>query len=230
MFIGRTFHFRSKQHYSESLEIIDTAGIPIASFSHMQPPVGDPHAYLTLAGWSPDSRFLYYYYSWGYDGFITLWDGFDLQSINSEGGYITPLINGLMAFSFSPSSTYLAFARDADRPRQLTIRNLDNSSEHSTAIQLPENETTQVGWMYWAPTEDGLIYHTSIQMSYSIYYLPLDSMKPVHLLDCAMEINWCEFNQWIDNETIRVNKVDSEIEIDVKSGLVINTSTHTPSP
>jgi hypothetical protein len=50
------------------------------------------------------------------------------------------------------------------------------------------------------------------------------------LLDCAMEINWCEFDQWLDNETIRVNKVGSVLEMDVKSGLMVNTSTPTPSP
>ncbi|HXQ35069.1 MAG TPA: hypothetical protein VN843_13730, partial [Anaerolineales bacterium] len=60
MFIGRTFHFRSNQQYSESLEIINTAGTPIASFFHMQPPVPDPHAYLMMASWSPDSQYLYY--------------------------------------------------------------------------------------------------------------------------------------------------------------------------
>lgn len=230
MFIGRTFHFRSNQQYSETLEIINTAGTPIASFSHIQPPVPDPHAYLTMAGWSPDSDYLYYYYAWGYDGFITLWDGFNLQSINSTEGYITPLVNGLMAFSFSPNGTYLAFTRDAYQPRQLTIRDLDDSTERSLVIQLPTNETTQVGWMHWAPTDDGLIYHTSTEMNYSIYYLPLESMKSVHLLDCAMEINWCEFDQWLDNETIRVNKVDSTLEINVRSGLVANTATLTPSP
>jgi hypothetical protein len=228
--IGRTFHLRSNQQYSETLEIINTAGTPIASFSHMQPPVPDPHSYLVMSGWSPDSRFLYYYYVWGYDGFITLWDGFDLQSINSTEGYISPLVNGLMAFSFSPNDTYLAYARDDDQPRQLTIRNLDTLAERSIVIQLPENETTQVGWMHWAPTEDGLIYHTSTEMNYSLYYLPLQSMKSVHLLDCAMEINWCEFDQWLDNETIRVNKVDSILEINVRSGLVTNTATLTPSP
>jgi WD40 repeat protein len=230
MFIGRTFHSRSTMQYSESLEIIDTAGTPIASFSHMRPPPGDPHRYLTMAGWSPDSRSLYYYYEWGFDGFITLWDGFNLQSINSAGGYITPLVNGLMAFSFSPNGTYLAYSRDDDHPRQLTIRNLDNLAERSTVIQLPENKTTQVGWMNWAPTEDGLIYHTSTEMNYSIYYLPLESMQSVHLLDCAMEINWCEFDRWLDNETIRVNKVDGILEIDLKSGLVVNKATSTPSP
>jgi len=230
MFIGRTFHFRNNQQYSESLEIINIAGTPIASFSHMQPSVPDPHAYLMMVSWSPDSQYLYYYYAWGFDGFITLWDGFNLQSINSTEGYISPLVNGLMAFSFSPSDAYLAFSRDADWPRQLTIRNLDNLVEHSVVIQLPENETTQVGWIHWAPTEDGLIYHTSTLMDYSIYYLPIESMKSVHLLDCAMEINWCEFDQWLDNETIRVNKVDSVLEIDVKSGLVVNISTPTPSP
>jgi hypothetical protein len=230
MFIGRTFHFRSNQQYSESLEIINTAGTPIASFAHMQPPVPDPHAYLTMASWSPDSQYLYYYYAWGFDGFITLWDGFNLQSINSAEGYITPLVNGLMAFSFSPTGTYLAYSRDNDQPRQLTLLNLDNLAERTIAIQLPEDETTQVGWIYWAPTEDGLIYHTSIGMNYSIYYLPLESMKSVHLLDCAMEINWCEFDQWLDNETIRVNKVGSVLEMDVKSGLMVNTYTPTPSP
>ena len=228
--IGRTFHFRSNQQYSETLEIINTAGTPITSFSHMQPPVPDPHAYLMMSGWSPDSRFLYYFYSWGSDGFITLWDGFDLQSINSTEGYIIPLVNGLMAFSFSPNGTYLAYARDDDQPRQLTIRNLETLAERSIVMQLPENETTQVGWMHWALTEDGLIYHTSTEMNYSLYYLPLESMKSVHLLDCSMEINWCEFNQWLDHETIRVNKVDSTLEINVRSGLVSNKATLRPSP
>lgn len=230
MFIGRTFHSDSNKPYSETLEIIDTAGTPIASFSHKQPSVPDPHAYLTIAGWSPDSSYLYYYYSWGVDGFITLWDGFNFQSINSAEGYITPMVNGLMAFSLSPNGIYLAFARDDDQPRRLAILDLENQTEQSLVIQLPTNDTTQVGWIYWAPAEDGLIYHTSVGVNYSMYYLPLKSMKPVHLIDCAMEINWCEFNQWLDNETIRVNKVDSILEINVKSGLVANTATLTPPP
>lgn len=228
-FIGRTFHSYSNNQFSQSLEIIDAAGTPIASFSHRQP-LRPVHEYLSMVGWSPDSRYLYYYYSWGPDGVISFFDGFNLQSIDSISGNITPLVNGYMAFSFSPSGTYLAFARNGDQPHQLTIRNLDNKAEQILEIQLPIDEFTQVGWIFWAPAEDGLIYFTSVKFNYSMHYLPLNTMKPMHLIDCEMEIDWCEFDQWLDNEIVRVNKVDKVLEINVKSGLVVNTSAPTPSP
>jgi Tol biopolymer transport system component len=235
-FTARAYHeYRLGQDESrwsifESLELSTADGIVVTSLSYLRPYPGDPHDEIAFAGWSPDSSQLYYYRAWGFDGFITLWDGFDLQSIAAPAGYIHQVVEGLASFRFSPTWRYLVYSRDQDHPRILTVWDLQDDTERRLEISLPSEPYTQVGDFSWAPDESGLVYHSSIDEDFSIYYLPLDTMRPVLLLDCAVDIEWCSFEGWVDASTVQVSDIRQVLEFDVRTGAIVSASTVTPSP
>ncbi|MBN1149549.1 MAG: hypothetical protein JXA78_19970, partial [Anaerolineales bacterium] len=115
-----------------TIEVLDNSGSLLWTIPYQRVmPTGDPHPYLRMHEWSSDSLTLYFYYAFHYDGVYTLWDGFDLQSIQVTTGRIQHIVPGagLMAFAFSPNEQYVAYTRNQDQPRCLIVRNLANGGE-----------------------------------------------------------------------------------------------------
>ena len=114
-----------------------------------------PNTYLKIYGWSLNSEKVYFYYSFSYDGWYTLFDGSDLQLIDVHTGEIEKVIaDCCFAFDFSPDMTHVAYTLN----NEVGILDLINGSKEKTNI-LPGNYE-QTGWIHYSPSEDMVIFHT----------------------------------------------------------------------
>jgi len=235
-YIARAYHdYRDCLDYMclhETLEVLTPAGVLLASTSHMRRIPGDPHPYLVMGPWQPDDAAIYFYDVWGFDGFITLWNGFDLQGMSVPEGYVSHLVDGLMSFAFSPDFGYLAYSREGDTPRRLVIRTLEDGSEQTIPLLLSGDGYTQVGRFSWAPGSDGFIFLTRVDTAFDFNYVPLKGMRYNRLLSCSVDgADACSLEgTWLDSRTFRVQTVAGISDFDVRTGELVALATRTPKP
>jgi Tol biopolymer transport system component len=183
-----------------------------------------------MSGWSHDSSTLYFYYAFSFDGALTLWSGFDLQGLDVASGDTWPLVPSerLIAFAFSPDSFLLAFAREDDQPRRLTLRNLPGGLERTIDIGLPTDVYTQVGWLSWSPGGTGLLYWTEADERMNVYYVNERTMRTQHLLGYLGD--QYSFQGWVDEAHVQFQLMaaSSPIELDVQTGSIVGHGSTTP--
>ena len=195
-------------------------------------PTGDPRPELRIYKWSKDSSRLYFYYAFGFDGYPTLWDGYDLQVLSMATGKVWRVLpgEGLMAFAFSPTESHIAYARNADEPRLIIIRDLRNGKESAATVNTPVGSRTQVGWIEWSPDERQLIYHIETGEHFFVIYLDVETAIQRKVFDF-----WSEeygFDRWINEEQIRfVSYLDKQlIDINVLTAEQVIAGTPTATP
>lgn len=194
-------------------------------------PTGDPRPSLSIYKWANDSSGLFFYYAFSYDGYHTLWDGFNLQKVNVKTGAIEKVFPGkeLSAFAFSPDESSIAYAQYQDIPPKLVIRNLSTKGEKHINIDLTSENLIQVGWISWSPSGDKVIYHVENNEQVWAYYLDVETMEQKELLQFWLEEYW--FDGWTADEKPRYLDIDQNVVIiDVETNEITVIGTATPKP
>ncbi len=189
-------------------------------------PTGDPHPNLSLSQWAADSTVLYFYYSWAYDGWWTIFDGSDLQSIDIKTGKVTTVISGgCIAFAFSPDRSQLAYTRS----KRITVRDLTTGSERIAEIE--SEAIQQAGQIRWSPSGKALVFHVLADDlgNALMIYLDAETMKQRKLLNYFTEDY--PFDGWTETENPRYRKPDHTIiVVDIRTGVESMIGTATPRP
>lgn len=219
-----------------TIEILEANGSMLWAIPYQgEQPGGDPRPFLSIYRWAPDSSALYFYYSFSYDGFYTLWDGHDLQRIDIRTGEIEGLIDWepLVSFSLSPDGTRLAYLRAGDQRPRILIRELTSGEEREAAFSLEALPGAQAGWIEWSPDGNELVFsiiHPDEQMQLMHLRLPTMSMKPL------LEYWYLSytFDEWTEENGLRYIygpvTVREVVQIDTQTGGVITVGTVTPKP
>jgi WD40 repeat protein len=211
----------------ETLEIWNAEGSVMWVVPYQgEMPTYDPRPSLSLYKWSPDSSALYFYYTFGYDGFWSIFDGNDLQSIEVKTGIVKDTVPGsCIAFGFSPDMSKLAYTRGA----QITIRDMTTGAEKTAEIRTKGFE--QAGQIVWSPTGNRLVFQVLMDEggNTQLIYLDANSMKQKVILEDFIEDYL--FQGWIQDENLQYRKVDSTIVIvDIQTGVESIIGTATPRP
>lgn len=210
-----------------AIEVQDVTGAVIWSIPYQgDVPTYDPSPSLRIYGWTPDSSVLYFYYGWGYDGWYTLFDGNDLQSLDVKTGVIKDLVSGgCIAFAFSPDMSEIAYTRGG----RVGIRNLATDSERSVAFQ--STSYTQAGRIFWSPSGSKIMFHILLndEADAQAIYLDAKTMKQKVMLEYFIEDY--TFDDWTQDEKPRYMKDRQSIVIvDDKTTIVSVVGTITPIP
>ncbi|MBN8656881.1 MAG: hypothetical protein J0M11_14180 [Anaerolineae bacterium] len=185
-----------------------------------------PTSNLKIYGWSLNSDKVYFYYSFSYDGWYTLFDGSDLQSINVQTGKVEKIIaDCCFAFDFSSNMTHVAYTLNYE----VGILDLINGTNKKTNI-LPGNYE-QTGWIHYSPSGDMIIFHTLDEtgMVKSIL-LNVHDMSQKIILEFVIESIFSA--GWSETENPRYWQVDnnSVFEVDKQTLEQVLIGTATPYP
>jgi WD40 repeat protein len=193
----------------------------------------DPSPFGKIDRWSQNSRFLYFYESFGYDGAPTLWDGYNPSLIDVRNGRVARFVRSddLIAYAVSPNDKLLAYIRAEDEPRVLVVRDLVTGNERRATIEIETEEYSQAGWISWSPDSSVLVFHT-LGDAYVAEAIHVD-LETMHLT--AFAHFWPEgyhLEGWLDAETIRYYSAYDEagIVIDVSVGALEAIVEITPFP
>ncbi|NUM44363.1 MAG: hypothetical protein HUU38_06610 [Anaerolineales bacterium] len=217
----------------ETIEIQDTNGQVVWTLPYQgEIPTGDPRRYLRIYEWSQDSRHLYFYYAFGFDGVHTLWDGYNLQVMDVETGAIQQVIVGeeLSAFQFSPNERYLAYTQADDSPRMLFIRDVQTGTERSVIAHVDSGNYVQAGWITWSDDSGEIVYHTWEDEWIQVYHVDIATMQTKMVFEYWVESYW--FHGWsADGKSLEFISYEEEIiAINIDSGEQITIGTAIPTP
>jgi len=167
-------------------------------------PIGDP---LAIAGWSSDSSKLYFFYSFSYDGWYTLFNGSYLQSLDVNTGEIKDVVSGCcIAFAFTPDMKKVAYTAN----RKVGILDLVTGTDKSVPILSRGFE--QAGWIFISPSEKKVIFHTLMEYDGTAIYLDILTMKQKIYLDKYF-IEDYTFDGWTPEEYLRYQKSGRNIVV-----------------
>lgn len=210
------------------IEIRDKSGKVLWEISYQYTWDGNsaPTSDLKIYGWSLNSDKVYFYYSFSYDGWYTLFDGSDLQSIDVQTGKIEKLIaDCCFAFDFSFDMSHIAYTINYE----VGILELVNGTNIKTNI-LPGNYE-QTGWIHYSPSGDMIIFHTLDEkgMVKSIL-LNVHDMSQRIILEFVIESIFSA--GWSETENPRYWQVDnnSVFEVDKQTLEQVLIGTATPYP
>ncbi len=217
-----------------TIEVFDREGRLIWSVEYQgELPTGDPRRALTIYRWSDDSERLYFYYSFRFDGYPTLWDGFDLQVLSMASGKLWRVLpgQGMMAFAVSPNERKIAYARQDDEPARVMVKDLQTGEETTIPIERIAVDNIQVGWFVWSPDSRHLLYSTENQEEIEVTVVDTRSWVQRKILDYFTEDTW--FDRWVSDDVVRYLtdlNTGEMTDIDVGTGEVIVVGTATPKP
>jgi len=217
-----------------TIEVVNSEGVLIWSVEYQgELPTGDPRRSLTIYRWSDDSERLYFYYSFRYDGYPTLWDGFDLQVLSIASGKIWRVLpgQGMMAFAFSPNERKIAFARQDDEPKQVVVKDLQSGEETAIPVERIASGYVQVGWFTWSPDSRHLLYYTENQEEIEVIAVDTRSWVQRKILHYFTEDIW--FDSWVSDDVVRYLtdlNTGEMTDVDVSTGARIVAGTATPKP
>jgi hypothetical protein len=210
------------------IEIRDKSGKVLWEISYQYTWDGNsaPTSDLKIYRWSLNSAKVYFYYSFSYDGWYTLFDGSDLQSIDVQSGKIEKVIaDCCFAFDFSFDMSRIAYTIN----NEVGILDLVNDTNIKTYI-LPGNYE-QTGWIHYSPSEDMVIFHTLDEkgMVKSIL-LNVHDMSQRIILEFVIESIFSA--GWSEAENPRYWQVDnnSVFEVDKQTLEQVLIGTATPYP
>lgn len=190
-----------------------------------------PQPSFSIYKWANDNSALYFFEGFSYDGYITLWDGFNLQKVDIKTGMIEKVVPGteLMAFAFSPDEYSIAYARNQATQLQLVIRNLATKSEKSVRIDIKSEKPIQVGWISWSPNGEKVLFHVETKGQVWAFYLDTTTMTQKELLNFVLEKYW--FDSWSqDNKPQYIDYYKNISVVDVETGKLSMVGTTTPTP
>lgn len=225
-------NFSAKIHTSISekptIEIWDKSGKVLwkIPYQYSWEPNSAPTSNMEIYGWSQNSEKVYFYYSFSYDGWYTLFNGSDLQVIDIYTGKIEKVIAGCcFAFAFSSDMNQIAYTLNYE----VGILDLVNGTDKSTAV-LPGNYE-QTGWIQYSPSESDVVFHTLDEagMVKSIL-LNVDDMSQKIILEFAIESIFPA--GWAENGNLRYWQLDdnSVFEINKQTLEQVMIGTATPYP
>lgn len=167
--------------------------------------IGDPGPSYELYQWAFDSSKFYYYLPFRYDGgILPLWSGRDLRSIDISNGEIKIIysMDYLGSFSISQSAPLIAYYLSGIEPEQIYIRDLETGDERTVPIEpVVDPHYDEVGWIYWSPNNDALVFHTLSEDLVQTHYLNLETMAPKVVFEFPIEVYW--FDSWTEEGNIR---------------------------
>jgi hypothetical protein len=214
-----------KDSWVEAIEIWNSNEVQLFNIPFQgEIPQGDPRDSLRVAGWSSDSTRLFFYYSWAYDGWYTLFDGSRLQYIDIETGDISEVVPGIVAFDFSSDNSKLAYLSCCE----LTITDLNSNLQYS--VKIPDDEYLQAGWVNISPSGEKVVYFLLVSEGEGTAVL-FDTLlkKQIFIVDTHF-IEDLTFKGWDENEN-PIIMFDGSINVydpDIKA--MISISTVTPYP
>jgi hypothetical protein len=204
LFIAKLYSVFDGTSYVEAVEIWDSDGELIENIPYQGDiNQGDPRDAMIIAGWSSDSTKLFFYYSWAYDGWITLFDGSNLQYYDVPTGEIREFVPGIVTFDFTPDKSKIAYLSCCE----IIISNLESGEKYSEEI--PEIEHNQAGWVHISPSGRKVVYHLLVE-EYSGTAILFDSqdLKQIILVENEF-IETIIFEGWDDNENPIIKYFDS---------------------
>jgi hypothetical protein len=216
-----------KQNEKPIIEIIDKTGTVLSKVEYQYEwnPNIAPNTYINIYGWSPDSSKLYFYYSFAYDGWYTLSNGSDLQSIDVYTGEVKDVLPGpCVAFAFSSDMNKIAYTTCS----KVGIIDLTDGSNKTADILSSAFE--QSGWIFISPSGNRVIYHTLMGDEGTAIFLDVNSMKQKIILDNYF-IEYLSFEGWTKEENPRYRELGKDIiviDLQTLSKTVIGTPTPWP--
>jgi hypothetical protein len=204
-FIAKLYSLYENSSYIEAVEIWDSNGEIVVNIPYQEDNnEGDPRDAMRIAGWSSDSKKLFFYYSWAYDGWITLFDGSNLQYYDVPTGEIKELVPGIVSFDFSPDRSHIAYLSCCE----VIVKNLVSGEEIIKGI--PDIEHSQAGWIYISPSGEKVVYHL-LGDEYNGTAILFDTQNSNQIILLENEfIETIMFEGWDDNENPKIKYVDSD--------------------
>ena len=195
LFIAKLYSFYENSSWVEAVELWNTDGDLLINIPYQgEITQGDPRDYMRIAGWSSDSTKLFFYYSWAYDGWYTLFDGSNLQYIDVTTGEINEFVPGIVAFDFSPDNSKIAYLSCCE----VVIRDLVTEEESIGDILMIEH--SQAGWVHISPSGEKVVYHLLVD-DYNGTAILFDTAELQQIL--LVENHWIEtifFEGWDEND------------------------------
>lgn len=209
------------------LEVRDKSGKPLwrIDYQYSWNPDAVPMDNMTIVGWSNDSSKVYFYYSFGYDGWYTLFNGSNLQSLDAYTGEVKDIIyGGCIAFEFTPEMDKIAYTANG----RVGVLDLMTGVDQSAKI-LP-HEYEQVGWVHISPSGEKVIFHTLFEYDGTAIFLDTTTMKQKIIMDKYF-IEIMLFDGWTIDENPRYEELGKDvfvIDLETLSRTVISTPTPKP--
>jgi len=225
--------FSAKKHISWNnsekpyIEIWDKSGRALWKIDYQYPwdSNNPPNQGLALYGWSTDSSKVYFYYSFAYDGWYTLFNGSDLQSLDAYTGEVKDVISGCcIAFAFTPEMDKIAYTASG----RVGVLDLITGADNSISI-LPHSRE-QVGWVYISPSGEKVMFHTLLEYDGTAIFLDTKTMKQKIIMDKYF-IESMQFDGWTIDENPRYLELGKDvfvIDLITLSRTVIGTPTPQP--
>lgn len=220
---------------TQVIEVQDNQGEVVWAIPYQgEMPRVDPHPTMRISGWAPDGSAVYFYYSFAYDGWYTIFDGSDLQALDVKDGTLKAIVAGAcIAFSFSPDMGGIAYTRGG----RVGIYDIATGDDRSVGI--PSESIDQAGRIHWSPSGDGLVFTVLVddRANAREIYVDAQSMKQKVLLEAFIEDY--DFDGWTQTESARYLRVNREsggtgsrevVVIDTKTTTLLVVGTPTPEP
>jgi len=154
LYTAKLYSAYNNSSWAEAVELWDSNGDQIINIPFQGEIFqGDPRDYMRIAGWSSDSKKLFFYYGWAYDGWYTLFDGSNLQYVDITNMEIHEFVPGIVAFDFSPDNSKVAYLSCCD----VVIEDLVTGEQKTRNI--PDIEYSQAGWVHISPSGGKVVYH-----------------------------------------------------------------------
>lgn len=230
MFVAKNYNRYVHQSGIDTIEIFDVQGkilwlIP----SQYAKATGDPSSSLRIYSWDSNSLELYFYYTFYPDGILTISPEFDLSSINVKTGRVMELLpdDATGSFAFSLDKQFIAYGTVT----HIVIQNLANESIRRAKIN---NDFGKVGWIYWSPSNQALMFHEQSGEKIRASYLNVNTLEQKTLFEFWAEEYWPygwsdeempEYLKYPENELVTIDISSNAYEISV-----VGTLTPTPVP
>jgi hypothetical protein len=216
LFIAKLYSIYQNSSYIEAVEIWDSEGDLVINIPYQgETNQGDPQDSMRIADWSSDSSKLFFYYSWAYDGWITLFNGSNLQYYDVPTGEIKELVPGIVSFEFSHDRSHLAYLTCCE----VIILNL--MSGVKTVREIPDIEHSQAGWIHISPSGNKAVYHLLVnEYGGTAVLFDIRSSNQIILFENEF-IETIIFEGWDDDENPLIKYVDSD-----NNWVEINSNNH----
>jgi len=171
-----------------------------------------PNDSMRIYGWSGDSTKVYFYYSFAYDGWYTLFNGSSLQSMDAHTGEVKDIIPGCcIAFAFSPDMDKIAYTENGKAGI------LDLAGGTGSDVDILPHSYEQAGWIFISPSEEKVIFHTLSEYDGKAIVLDTKTMEQKIIID-QFFIESLRFDGWTSDEDPRYVELGKDVfTIDLKT-------------
>lgn len=216
---------QSNQNEKPVLEIWNNSGKVLwkVAYQYDWDPNAAPNDNMTIYGWAKDSSKVYFYYSFGYDGWYTLFNGSNLQSLDAYTGEVKDIISGgCIAFAFSSEMDKVAYTAGGK------IGVLDLITGKDNSVDILSQSYEQAGWVYISPSSEKVIFHTLWEYDGTAIFLDTKTMEQKVIIE-KFFIESLQFDGWTTDENPRYLELGKNVFI-VDLETLSQTSIGTPTP